>query len=185
MRPPRLQSDWRPAWIGLGSNLGNKKATLESAVEQIARQPQCEVRAVSSAYLSKAIGPGPQPDFLNAAMRVATRLNAEDLLALLLAIERQHGRQRRVRWAARTLDLDLLLYDELEMQTQHLTLPHPRLHERPFVVIPLLEIDPELQLPARRGPIGALKERFNDTDLVEKVFSLETSIRQVQDGSNF
>lgn len=134
------------AWIGLGANLGDLRATLEAALAALAALPGTRLVAVSGAWRSAPVDAG-GPDFLNAVARLDTALAPETLLDALQAIELAHGRERPYRNAPRTLDLDLLVYGDLQQSTQRLTLPHPRLHERAFVLMPLLELDPALAVP--------------------------------------
>jgi 2-amino-4-hydroxy-6-hydroxymethyldihydropteridine diphosphokinase len=135
------------AYIALGSNLGNRGAHLCSAL--IALSKLGDVGAVSSFYETEPVGAVPQPDFLNAVAEVKTQMTPEALLAALLRIEQQHGRDRSVAppKGPRTLDLDLLAYDDLVLETPTLTLPHPALNERRFVLAPLVEIAPEWKHP--------------------------------------
>lgn len=137
------------AYLGLGSNLGKSLDTLHSAIEHLNKHPAIQVIKRSRFYTSKPVGPQDQPDYTNAALELETSLPAHDLLAVMLQVEREHGRDRdnAVRWGARTLDLDLLLYDQAIIQTESLTVPHPYLHERAFVVYPLMDIAPDLILP--------------------------------------
>lgn len=139
-------------FIGLGSNLGgdiegvykNSKAQLDQALATIAKQPQIKLIKVSSFYQTPAIGPGQQADYINAAAVIETTLSAYELLDFLQAVENQQGRVRAERWGPRTLDLDILLYGQMIENTPRLTLPHPRIHERAFVLIPLTDLDPDL-----------------------------------------
>ncbi len=128
------------AYIGLGSNLGDRRAYLLGAVEQLHRQPAVEVLRCSSMYETAPVGLKEQPDYLNMAVAVRTPLQPAQLLGLMLEIERSLGRVRDVRWGPRTIDLDLLIYGQQTLQTAELELPHPRIRERAFVLIPLLEI---------------------------------------------
>jgi 2-amino-4-hydroxy-6-hydroxymethyldihydropteridine diphosphokinase len=135
--------DMANAYVGLGSNLGDREGMLRSALARLAGSPGVEVVASSSLHETEPVGgPGGQGKFLNAVARLRVALDADELLDLLLRIEAEHGRVRRERWGPRTLDLDLLLYDDLAVQTPRLTVPHPRLHERRFVLAPLAEIAP-------------------------------------------
>ena len=129
-----------PAYVALGSNLDDPAAQLRSAVRALRQLEHAEIQAVSQVYRSAAMGPGRQPDYLNAVVRLATTLDAAQLLAALQDIEMAHGRTRHERWAARTLDLDLLLYDDLQLHTDSLTLPHPGMRDRPFVLFPLRDV---------------------------------------------
>ncbi len=127
--------------IALGSNLGDSRSILDSAIERLRLYPQIELIAVSSWYLTKPVGP-PQPDYLNGCATLQTSLEPCDLLTALHAIEHEFGRVREQHWGARTLDLDLLLYNRQIIDTPSLQVPHPRMTERAFVLIPLVEIAP-------------------------------------------
>lgn len=129
------------AWIGLGANLGDARAALAGALDAMAQWPGGRVVRVSSLYRSAPVDAG-GPDYLNAVAEVATLLSAHDLLQALQAIEQAAGRQRPYRNAPRTLDLDLLLYGDERIDTPALTVPHPRIGERAFVLLPLAEIAP-------------------------------------------
>ena len=134
------------AYVGLGANLGDLRRTLEAALADVANLTDVRLEAVSSAWRSAPIG-CEGPDFLNAVARVATALPPLTLLAALQVIELRHGRQRSYVNAPRTLDLDLLLYGDQTVDLDRLTVPHPRLHQRAFVMRPLLELDPALSAP--------------------------------------
>ncbi len=155
-------------YIGLGSNLDDPRSQITHALATLEAHPSIELVRTSSCYGSKAVGPGEQPDFVNAAAELRTRLEPLDLLHTLQAIETQQGRVRAVRWGARTLDLDILLYGNLQLSSNKLTLPHPRLQERPFVVVPLAEIAPGLTLPD-----GTCLDRLLDYASREDVWRLE------------
>lgn len=136
------------AFVGLGGNLGDAAATLQAAVNALRQWRDITVNRVSSLYCSPPLGPKDQPDYHNAVVELHTALSALGLLHGLQAIEQRFGRQRQgVRWGPRTLDLDLLLYADEEITTEELTVPHPGLRERAFVLYPLHEIAPELVLP--------------------------------------
>lgn len=143
------------AWIALGSNLDDPVRQVEDGFDALARLPHSQLAARSSLFVSKPWGNAHQPDFINAAARLRTTLSADDLLQHLLEIERRHGRRRMFRNAPRTLDLDLLLYGDSLIDIPGLTLPHPRMHERPFVLVPLTEIDPGIHIPGH-GPARRL-----------------------------
>jgi 2-amino-4-hydroxy-6-hydroxymethyldihydropteridine diphosphokinase len=128
------------AFIGLGSNLQQPILQLRSALAALELIPESRVSRVSSVYRSAAVGPGDQPDYLNAAVQLDTSLEAPALLQRLQAIEQSQGRQRTVRWGARTLDLDILLYGDSIVATDTLSIPHPALPQRNFVLYPLAEI---------------------------------------------
>lgn len=139
------------AYVGIGANLGDARATVADAVAALAQWPGCRVRQVSSVYRSAPVDAA-GPDFFNAVVALDTTRSPEDLLAALQAIELAFGRQRPYHHAPRTLDLDLLLQGDALRSTPQLTLPHPRLHLRAFVLQPLLEIAPDLVVPG----LGAL-----------------------------
>ncbi|MGD9832260.1 MAG: 2-amino-4-hydroxy-6-hydroxymethyldihydropteridine diphosphokinase [Piscinibacter sp.] len=136
------------AYIGLGANLGDARAALASAVAALARLPDSELLRCSSVWRSAPIDSS-GPDYLNAVAELRTALAPIDLLRRLQAIELAHGRERPYRNAPRTLDLDLLLHGGHVMASPELTLPHPRAHERAFVLAPLAELAPDLLLPGR------------------------------------
>lgn len=135
------------AYVALGANIGEPVQHLRAAVVDLAALPGTRVVARSSLYRSAPVGLVDQPDFINAVVAVDTALEALPLLRTLLAIEARHGRVRSVPNAPRTLDLDLLLHGEAVVGGAELTLPHPRMHERAFVLLPLLEIAPHVDLP--------------------------------------
>ena len=141
-----------PAWVAIGGNQGQVRATLEAAIEAIDVLPGTRVLQRSSLYRTPAWGRTDQPDFINGVLAVETTLDAPGLLANLLGIERRFGRLRDEdagRWGPRTLDLDLLLYGSAHFHEEGLTLPHPRMTERGFVLLPLLEIAPDATIPGR------------------------------------
>ena len=142
------------AYVALGANLGDPKATVLAAFAALANLPESRVARCSSLYRTAPVGILSQPDFVNAVALLETTLAPEALLDALLDIEARFGRIRRERNGPRTLDLDLLLYDDIELDLPRLTLPHPRLHLRAFVLLPLAEVAPELAIP-RRGSVAA------------------------------
>lgn len=143
----------RRAWIGIGANLGDARRTVRTAIEAIAAVEGVEQCVCSALYRSAPVD-ADGPDFVNAVVGIDTALEPIALLAVLQAIEAGAGRERPYRNAPRTLDLDLLAHGEVCLATPALTLPHPRLHMRAFVVVPLLELDPSLELPG----IGAIAD---------------------------
>lgn len=136
------------AYVGFGANLGDPASTLRSAPAELGRRAG-RIVAASPVYRSAPVGVTDQPPFLNAVAALEPALSADRLLDLLLAVEAEHGRVREVRWGPRTLDLDLLWYEGVRMQSERLVLPHPRAHEREFVLRPLCDLDPGLDLHGR------------------------------------
>jgi|SRR5450830_16623 len=135
------------AFIALGSNLQNPELQLRTTINELNALPQTKLIKVSSLYKTAPVGYDKQPDFINAVAEIDTTLSAPALLAALLELENAHGRERPFPNAPRVLDLDLLLFDDVAMQTNTLTLPHPRMHLRGFVMQPLAEIAPDLIIP--------------------------------------
>lgn len=136
------------SYIGLGSNMDEPERQLNRALAALGAVPDASLEACSSFYRSAPLGPQGQPDFLNAVVQLRSTMTAEALLERLLLIERQHGRKRDgPRWGPRVLDLDLLLHGEMVINNARLTVPHPELRRRNFVLIPLLELDPDLEIP--------------------------------------
>ncbi|HEX5277652.1 MAG TPA: 2-amino-4-hydroxy-6-hydroxymethyldihydropteridine diphosphokinase [Fluviicoccus sp.] len=135
------------AFIGLGANLGHPREQLIEAMQCLIALPGTRLTGVSRLYGSAPVGPQDQPDYVNAVARLGTGLTPHRLLAELQAIENNAGRIRERHWGPRTLDLDLLLYAADEIHTANLTVPHPEMVNRAFVIVPLLDIDPEAVLP--------------------------------------
>ena len=133
----------RDAWIALGANLGDAKATLLAAAQALDALPETRLIAMSSLYRTKPVDSS-GPDYINAVAHIQTALSAEALLAALQKLEQAAGRERPYVNAPRTLDLDILLYDAMTIQTEALTVPHPRMWQREFVLVPLAEIAPHL-----------------------------------------
>jgi len=143
---PRAVAQETRAWIGLGANLGAREAALRGALAGMAALPGTRVLRVSSLYRSAPVDAG-GPDYLNAVAEIATTLAPLALLHALQALEQAAGRERPYRNAPRTLDLDILFYGDVRLESTALTLPHPRLHERAFVLLPLAELAPERVAP--------------------------------------
>jgi 2-amino-4-hydroxy-6-hydroxymethyldihydropteridine diphosphokinase len=152
------------AYIALGSNLGNPAEQIETALQSLAELEDTELLACSPWYRSAAIGPGEQADYINAVARLETGLSAPILLRALQSIENAQGRQRNQRWGARTLDLDILLFGMTCVDSAELTVPHPRMRQRPFVLYPLFDLAPNLALPCGT-PIASLLARCPRQDL--------------------
>jgi 2-amino-4-hydroxy-6-hydroxymethyldihydropteridine diphosphokinase len=131
------------AYVALGANLGDRETSLREALRRLADDPELEVRSISSVYETAPVGFTDQPSFLNMAVCLGTDLEPVELLRRLLAIEQEMGRVRDVRWGPRNIDLDLLVYGEMSMETPELTLPHPRMGQRAFVLVPLRDIWPK------------------------------------------
>jgi len=152
------------AWIGLGANLGERAAALRSALTGIGALPGTRVLRVSSLYRSAPVDAG-GPDYLNAVAEIATTLVPLGLLEALQTLEQAAGRERPYRNAPRTLDLDILFYGDVRLESAGLTLPHPRLHERAFVLLPLAELAPERVAPEwLAGVAGQAIERWGGVD---------------------
>lgn len=133
----------KEAYVALGANLGNREASLREALRRMALAPGVRLLRVSGVYETEPVGYTDQPPFLNMAAALAVDIPPEQLLGQLLEIEKNMGRVRTIRWGPRTIDLDLLLYEGVAMETEFLTLPHPRMEERAFVLVPLREVWPE------------------------------------------
>lgn len=146
--PDRLPLGWSSAFVGLGANLGDAASTLRETLAQLARLPDTRLRAASSLYCTAPLD-ATGPDYINAVAWLDTGLTPIDLLAQLQALEQRAGRERPYRNAPRTLDLDLLLHGDAVRNDPVLTLPHPRMHQRAFVLVPLAELCPDLQVPGQ------------------------------------
>ena len=141
------------AFVGLGSNMGDRAMQMTTGLAAVAADPQVELIAVSSLYSSPPVGMVEQPDFLNAVALLRTARDAADLLRLLHEVEARHHRRRGMRWGPRTLDLDLLLYGRRRSRCPALKLPHPHLLRRAFVLAPLVELAPDLRHPDTGLPV--------------------------------
>jgi 2-amino-4-hydroxy-6-hydroxymethyldihydropteridine diphosphokinase len=164
------------AHLGLGANLGDREQNLREALRRLGER--CRVVAVSSLYESPALvpeGERPGPDFLNAACEVETDLGAEELLAFVKEIERAIGRRPSKRWAARPIDIDVLLYGDEIIETAELTVPHAAMHLRDFVLVPLAEIAPEVVHPVQGRTIRALADDVA-SDGVQRVAGREWAV---------
>lgn len=154
-----------PAAIALGSNQGHSPEILRQALDQLAAHPQITLDRVSSWYLTTPVGNVQQPDFLNGCATLHTNLDPEALLQVLQTIENNLGRIRRERWGPRTLDLDLLLYGDRIIATPDLMVPHPRMFERAFVLVPLAEIAPHWQDPKTKRAIADFRDGLHCKEL--------------------
>ena len=144
------------AYVGLGANLGNPAETVRKALIELSRLPDTSVRRASSLYRSAPVGYVAQPDYVNAVAELQTGLGARELLDHLLSLEARAGRARTFADAPRTLDLDLLTYGEDRLDEPGLSVPHPRMHRRRFVLEPLVELDPDFVIPAQGRARDAL-----------------------------
>ena len=157
--------DWQPAYVGVGSNLSDPRAQVLAALAHLAQLPRSRVLLTSRLYASRPFGPVPQGDFVNAAAGLLTELDAQALLGELRAIETAMGRPaQHLRWGPRVIDLDLLAYAHERRADAALTLPHPGIVERNFVLYPLAEIAPDLDLPGL-GRVAELKGRVTSEGL--------------------
>jgi 2-amino-4-hydroxy-6-hydroxymethyldihydropteridine diphosphokinase len=143
------------AVLSVGANLGDRLGTLQGCVQAIARLPDTDVLAVSPVYQTAPVGGPPQPDYLNAVLLIQTALTPRDLLTAIGGIEAAAGRVRAERFGPRTLDVDIISYEGQVSDDPELTLPHPRAHERMFVLMPWNDLDPDAELPGY-GPVAAL-----------------------------
>ncbi len=148
-RPVAAQVSFARAFVGIGANLGDPQAQVRSAIAALGHLPETRLLAASSLYRTAPVGYSGQPDFVNAAALLDTALAPRALLERLHAIEAAAGRERSFKDAPRTLDLDLLLYDDLVLDEPGLVVPHPRLHERAFALAPVVELDPDVVIPGR------------------------------------
>lgn len=149
------------AYLGLGGNIGNSRYYLQEAVALLADYPAIQVERISPYLETEPVGYLEQANFLNGVVQIATSLSPQELLAAAQSIENKLGRVRTVRWGPRTIDIDILLYGELVLETPALTLPHPRMLERAFVLQPLALIAPELRIPGCGLTVSALAQKFH------------------------
>lgn len=149
------------AYLGLGANLGDPVQMLIEAVHALSAVDGITVSRCSSLYRTSPVGKTDQPDFINMVVRVETTLPPEQIMTRLLDIERRLGRVRTDRWGPRTIDIDLLVYGQSTIETESLTVPHPRMLSRRFVLVPLMEIAPDLKVP---GTSKSLQEFLNLTE---------------------
>lgn len=161
------------AYIGFGSNIGDRLAFIRNALRRLSETEGISLQRVSSVYETDPVGFAAQAPFLNGAARLATDLSPRLLLRTLKAVETAIGRKHRIRWGPREIDLDLLIYGDVCLQSEALTLPHPEMHRRGFVLVPLAEIAPHLVHPTLHTPIRELRNRLEeDTSRIKKLTSL-------------
>jgi len=157
--------------IALGSNLGDSQVILESAIRSLEQTPGITVQARSSWYKTAPVGGPSQPDYLNGCALLEVQLSPQKLLETLLGIEQDFGRVRQERWGARTLDLDVLLFDDLILETPDLQIPHPRMTQRAFVLVPLAEIAPDWVEPVSGVRISQLVQRLDCSEVTLSIDS--------------
>lgn len=157
-----MHTEEHPAWLSLGSNMGNREEHLRQALMALRNHPHCVLELVSPVYQTAAWGKTGQPDFYNCVAGIRTSLSAEALLDVLLEVERSLGRERLERWGPRTIDLDLLLYGTLQLTTNRLVVPHPELHRRRFVLVPLADVAPQVLHPGENRTIAQLTATCTD-----------------------
>lgn len=155
--------------IGLGGNLGDRVAFITRAVDRLAEQDEIVLEEISSLYETEPVGEANQPWFVNAVLRAGTTLRPEALLARLHEIESSMGRERTVKWGARVIDLDLLLHGQQTVDGPDLSLPHPRMHLRRFVLVPMVEIDPLIHHPRIGRPMRELLDECVDAHGVRRM----------------
>lgn len=159
---------WQPAWIGLGSNLGDRLSFLGAAVQALGKETQVKVKRVSSVYLTSPVGHRRQRWFYNAVVLLVTRRSPASLLNVLLHIERTLGRRRSAPGAPRTIDLDLLMHGTRVVTRRRLCVPHPRFHERAFVLAPFVEVNEHTVHPVLKVRVGHLLRGLKTRDVTRK-----------------
>jgi 2-amino-4-hydroxy-6-hydroxymethyldihydropteridine diphosphokinase len=152
------------AYLSLGSNIGDRNKFLKRAIEELVKVKEINVTAQSSIYETDPVGYTDQDNFLNMAVELETSLTANRLLEVCLKIEKELGRKREIKWGPRTLDLDILLFNNENIEAENLIIPHPRMHERAFVLIPLLELNQTLWHPAMNAPLTRVLDEIVDKE---------------------
>ncbi|MCR3758328.1 2-amino-4-hydroxy-6-hydroxymethyldihydropteridine diphosphokinase [Clostridium felsineum] len=161
-----IERSWHTAYIGLGSNIGNKEENLKEALALIEKNFQCVLTEVSNFYITRPVGYLNQDNFLNCAAEIKTLMSPNELVDFFLRIEETLKRKRTVHWGPRTIDLDVLLYDNLITDDPHITLPHPRMTERLFVLTPLCDINPNLVHPVLNDRIINIKNNLSKVQVL-------------------
>lgn len=156
-----IERGYHEAYLSIGSNIGNKKANLNEAIERINAHEDISVDKISSFIVTEPWGYTDQEEFLNAALKIKTLLSPSDLMDVLLSIEQEMKRERIVKWGPRIIDLDIILYDDLVSEDEHIILPHPRMEEREFVLKPLCELCPNKIHPILKKRMFRLLEEIN------------------------
>jgi 2-amino-4-hydroxy-6-hydroxymethyldihydropteridine diphosphokinase len=167
----------RTAYIGVGSNVGDLRKNCVEGIKRVIDDERASFAGLSSLYRTSAVSPIAQSDFLNCALKITWRTSPGELLSLLQGVEVSLGRTREIRFGPRTLDLDILLLDDLLLDTPGLIVPHPRLHERKFALLPCLEIDPGLVHPRLDRPLAECLSRIGDEQKI--TLSGEISAREI------
>jgi 2-amino-4-hydroxy-6-hydroxymethyldihydropteridine diphosphokinase len=152
------------AYLSIGSNVGNRLDFFERAIRLLNQDDNMYVEKWSSLYETEPVGYTNQATFLNAVIKIQTALTPEQLLVVCQNIEQQLGRKREIRWGPRTLDLDILLYNHENIETETLLIPHPRMQERAFVLVPLLELEPAIMLPTKDIPLADILGNLQDKE---------------------
>ena len=155
------------AFIGIGSNIGDRHGNCKSSIDHILSDDRAEFSALSSFYLTSPVSPVPQGDFLNCVLQIRWGGSALELLELLRRVEEALGRVRDVPQGPRVIDLDILLMDDLVVESPELTVPHPRLHQRKFTLVPILEIDSSVVHPRLRRPLKELLDEIGGEQKIE------------------
>jgi 2-amino-4-hydroxy-6-hydroxymethyldihydropteridine diphosphokinase len=152
------------AYLSLGSNVGNREKYLKEAIKLLNQHHDIDVMKVSSIYETEPVGFTEQGEFLNLVLEINTSLSAETLLHQCLQVEKDLGREREFRWGPRIIDLDILLYNQENIETEKLIVPHPRMHERAFVLVPLAELSQTIKHPKLETPLSALLDEIPDKE---------------------
>jgi 2-amino-4-hydroxy-6-hydroxymethyldihydropteridine diphosphokinase len=152
------------AYISLGSNLGDRIGFLRNAIKSLITHSEVELITSSSIYETSPVGYSNQGNFLNMVIKIETSFSAKQLLEICLMTEKQLGRVRDIRWGPRTVDLDILLFNNENIKSEKLIIPHPRMHERTFVLVPLLEIDQTVKIPTLKAPLNEILDGISDKE---------------------
>ncbi|MBI2916316.1 MAG: 2-amino-4-hydroxy-6-hydroxymethyldihydropteridine diphosphokinase [Elusimicrobia bacterium] len=170
MRNPRKRG-WRPVYLSLGSNMGRRSFHLQKAKDWLSEHPQIKIRKESSVYETSPVGP-PQKPFLNSVLSIQTSLSPSELLAYLQWVESKMKRKKSARWGPRVIDLDIILYGNVKIQTASLTIPHPEFHKRRFVLAPLSEIEHGLKPAGFRKTVARILSELTDSTQRVTLFPL-------------
>ncbi|MCW3060519.1 MAG: FolK, partial [Capsulimonas sp.] len=154
--------EWVTAYLGLGANVGDPQKSLTQALRELAKHPKIKITKASSLYHTAPVGLVDQPDFLNGVVQIETALPPDALMTTVLEIEKNLGRVRTIRWGPRVIDIDVLLYGMRQIETSLITAPHPRMHERAFVMTPLAEIAPYLIIPGDTKNAAQIASEISD-----------------------